>query len=142
MAYINQDGKKVIVNAYKDLFKKMGIKARVTAKIRNYSSIQITIKSEDVLERIKHAYMSQLVIENGVMNMDFLKRELGYIAQIENGEDQDVRIYSNYTMEDVDAKDFLHKLYETAKAHEWFDKSEPMTDYFHTAYYFDVAVKI
>jgi hypothetical protein len=34
----------------------------------------------------------------------------------------------------------LAKLDEIARSQDWFDKSDAMTDYFHTAYYYDVAV--
>ena len=38
------------------------------------------------------------------------------------------------------AKDFLVKLLVAMKGNKWFDKSDIMTDYFHTAYYNDINV--
>ena len=38
------------------------------------------------------------------------------------------------------AKDFLNELLVAMKGDKWFDKSDIMTDYFHTAYYNDINV--
>ena len=38
------------------------------------------------------------------------------------------------------AKDFLNELVVAMKGTKWFDKSDIMTDYFHTAYYIDINV--
>ena len=38
------------------------------------------------------------------------------------------------------AKDFLNELVTAMKGTKWFDKSDIMTDYFHTAYYIDINV--
>ena len=37
-------------------------------------------------------------------------------------------------------KDFLNELVTAMKGTKWFDKSDIMTDYFHTAYYIDINV--
>tara|TARA_B100001057_G_scaffold439904_1_gene473443 strand:+ start:5401 stop:5763 length:363 start_codon:yes stop_codon:yes gene_type:complete len=39
-----------------------------------------------------------------------------------------------------DAKNFLNELIVAMKGTKWFDKSDAMTDYFHTAYYNDINV--
>jgi hypothetical protein len=38
------------------------------------------------------------------------------------------------------AKEFLAKLLLAMKGDKWFDKSDYMTDYFHTAYYNDINI--
>ena len=38
------------------------------------------------------------------------------------------------------AKDFLTEAFDALKAADWFDKSDPMTDYFNTAYYYDINI--
>ena len=38
------------------------------------------------------------------------------------------------------ARDFLNELVKAMKGTKWFDKSDIMTDYFHTAYYIDINV--
>lgn len=38
------------------------------------------------------------------------------------------------------AKEFLNELLKAMKGTKWFDKSDIMTDYFHTAYYNDINV--
>ena len=38
------------------------------------------------------------------------------------------------------AKDFLNELVTAMKGTKWFDKSDIMTDYFHTAYYININV--
>lgn len=63
------------------------------------------------------------------------------------GEDESVLNRGYYTINRyyqdsiASAKDnVLAKLDEIARSQDWFDKSDAMTDYFHTAYYYDVAV--
>ena len=38
------------------------------------------------------------------------------------------------------ARDFLNELVKAMKGTKWFDKSDIMTDYFHTAYYININV--
>jgi hypothetical protein len=38
------------------------------------------------------------------------------------------------------AKDFLTEAFDALKSADWFDKSDVMTDYFHTAYYYRINV--
>ena len=38
------------------------------------------------------------------------------------------------------AKDFLTEAFDALKAADWFDKSDLMTDYFNTAYYYDINI--
>ena len=37
-------------------------------------------------------------------------------------------------------KKFLQELHKAMKGTKWFDKSDIMTDYFHTAYYIDINI--
>ena len=39
-----------------------------------------------------------------------------------------------------DVKQFLNELVVAMKGTKWFDKSDIMTDYFHTAYYIDINI--
>ena len=39
-----------------------------------------------------------------------------------------------------DVKQFLNELVTAMKGTKWFDKSDIMTDYFHTAYYIDINI--
>ena len=45
------------------------------------------------------------------------------------------------TPEEIDVlKKFLKELHKAMKGTKWFDKSDIMTDYFHTAYYIDINI--
>ena len=43
-------------------------------------------------------------------------------------------------VKDKNRIDFLNELVVAMKGTKWFDKSDIMTDYFHTAYYIDINV--
>jgi len=114
MAYITKDEIKSIREALKKEFPNF----RFSVKNRNHSTADIAIKSgpedfSDILEGRGH-----------------------------------IGINTYYTKEFYPEKEgFFDKIVEIAKTapavdggKEWFDKSDSMTDYFHTAYYINVSV--
>ena len=57
--------------------------------------------------------------------------------EIANG---DVNVYHIDTFFEETAKKFLTKLLAAMKGDKWFDKSDSMIDYFHTAWYNDIKI--
>tara|TARA_B110000046_G_scaffold80497_1_gene88738 strand:+ start:255 stop:614 length:360 start_codon:yes stop_codon:yes gene_type:complete len=57
--------------------------------------------------------------------------------EIANG---DVNVYHIDTFFEGTAKKFLTKLLAAMKGDKWFDKSDSMIDYFHTAWYNDIKI--
>ena len=52
----------------------------------------------------------------------------------------DVNVYHIDTFCEGTAKKFLTKLLAAMKGDKWFDKSDSMIDYFHTAWYNDIKI--
>jgi hypothetical protein len=122
MAYINQETKANIVNAVKPILKKYGVKASFA--VNNHSTFVVNIKS-GVLDFIGNHNANQ----NSKIEQHYAKDSLNV---------NQYWLKDNYSGEVLD---FLVELYTAIKtAGNWFDKSDAQTDYFHTAYYFDVNV--
>ncbi len=122
MAYINQETKANIVNAVKPILKKYGVKASFA--VNNHSTFVVNIKS-GVLDFIGNHNANQ----NSKIEQYYAKDSLNV---------NQYWLKDNYSGEVLD---FLVELYTAIKtAGDWFDKSDAQTDYFHTAYYFDVNV--
>jgi hypothetical protein len=125
MAYVSKETKANIVEAVKPILKKYGIKASFA--VRHHSSIVVNIKS-GVLDFIgnhnevcakKYEYTEHRQAEN------YLDVNIYWISEHYSGL---VRNFLNEVMTAI------------KKAGEWFDESDAMTDYFHTAFYIDINV--
>lgn len=128
MAYMNQEMKKKISEKVKPILAKYKIKG--TLSVRNHSTIVLTLKSGKA---------------GKVDFVDSINRTVGnnpYYRNFRKVEDGHVQVNQYYIKDhfDGDAKECLEELYEAMKAANWFDKSDIMTDYFHTAYYIDINV--
>lgn len=122
MAYINQETKANIVNAVKPILKKYGVKASFA--INHHSTFVVNIKSGK-LDFIGNHNAAQKDQVQQYYAKDYLNVNQYWVND-------------NYTGE---VKDFIVELYTAIKrAGNWFDKSDAMTDYFHTAFYIDVNV--
>lgn len=124
MAYMNQTKKATIADNVKPILKKYGVKASFA--VRNHSTIVVNIKSGalDFIGNYNDAQRNKSYGADPRLTKDFL----------------DVNPYwyqENFTGE---VKSFLDELFVAVKSADWFDKSDAMTDYFHTAYYFDINV--
>jgi len=119
MAYVSKEDKQIIQTRVKDLFKKRGFKGRVGGQ--GSSTLKITITE------------GPLRLPTGP----------GYEPKDKYGEE---RFQVNpYRFNDSDAlspewKDFLNELDVAIKKDIWFDKSDSMIDYFHTAFYISITI--
>lgn len=128
MAYISQTEKKELSPAIKAVLKKYGVKG--TIAIRDHSTLVVNL-SEGKLDLIgdANAYRAS---RRRISDTHFCYNIEGYY---------DVNVYyaSKQTVDPVISK-FFEELISAMKGTEWFDESDSMTDYFHTAYYLDINV--
>jgi len=52
----------------------------------------------------------------------------------------DVNVYHIDRFYEGEIRNFLNELLAAMKGDDWFDKSDSMTDYFHTAFYNDIKI--
>ena len=112
MAYISQEDKKELAPAIKKVLKDFGMKGSIS--IRNHMSLVVTV-TEGVLDFTDY----------------FQKGDEGYVQ---------VNHYHIDNFYSGTVKKFLKELYKAMKGTKWFDKSDAMVDYFHTAYYMDINI--
>lgn len=104
MAYMNQEKKKRLAPAIKEVLKKYNMKG--TLSVQDYSQLTVTLKS----------------------------------GSIDFGTDQiNEYHYKTHFADNPAALAFLSELIPAMNA-ENFDKSDPMTDYFHVGYYISVNI--
>ena len=119
MAYMNQERKAIIAANVKPILKKYGVKA--TLAVKNHMSIVLNIKSGKV------DFNGELMIRDRNREVDTSN---GFTVN-------HYYIEENHTGK---SKDFLNEIVEALKSAGWCDRSDIMTDYFDTAYYFDINV--
>lgn len=132
MAYMNQETKAKIVAALKPILAQYGIKA--TFSVRNHMSFVMTIKSGkiDFIENY---------LETDANKASANKLSNDQIQYIRNKKSMDINQYWFQEHFTGKAKEFLEKVFKNIKSGgEWFDESDIMTDYFHTAFYINVSV--
>jgi hypothetical protein len=115
MAYMNQEKKAVIASALKPVLKKYGVKG--TLSVRNHSSIVLNVKAGTI---------------------DFYG---------DYGDREDARKFgiqvNPYWFHDHfvgRAKEFLTEAFNALKSAGYYNNSDAMTDYFDTAYYYDINI--
>ena len=126
MAYMNQEKKATIAAKAKPIFKKYGVKA--TLAVRNHSTIVVNIQSGR-LDFIGNANAVQIQ-----------RRDTGRDAHIITDQYLDVNPYWYQEHFTGECKEFFDEVFKAIKSADWYDESDAMTDYFNTAYYFDINV--
>ena len=120
---MDQERKATIAANLKPVFKKYGVKASLA--VRHHSTIVVNIKSGPI---------------------DFIGNYNKTVSE-KRGEEHavtrnymDVNPYWYQEHFTGTAKEFFDEVMTAVKSADWFDKSDIQTDYFHTAYYFDINV--
>lgn len=137
MAFIDQIKKKEIMNAIKpivtDFEIKRNLKIRLSGKIENNMVLTITLKSDTLSkERDRYMRIRREVDDNIILSQDdaiiFRKYRHNQVYWMPNAtNDETLKFYE--------------KINSAIKlAGEWYDNSDPMTDYFDVAFYYDVVV--
>ena len=123
MAYVSQEQKKASAPAIKALCKKFGVTG--TLSVRHHSTLVLTLSRGKV---------------------DFIGSCNRVAQQRNRGEERIERNYiqvntfwvdENY---DGEAKEFLVEAVKLLKGPNYFDDSDPMTDYFNCSHYIDINV--
>ncbi|QOG13029.1 LPD29 domain-containing protein [Arcobacter sp. FWKO B] len=116
MAYIKTEQ----VKAIRDQIKKEFPNVKFSVTREHYSSVKIVILSSEI---------------------DFFA---DYIKTIERYEAERTYLQVNHHYIDTSftglSKEVLSKISEIAHSQNWFDESDSMTDYFHTAYYVGISI--
>ena len=137
MAFIDQIKKKEIMNAIKpivtDLEIKRNLKIRLSGKIKNNMVLTITLKS-DTLSKESDRYMRIMreVDDNIILSQDDAIIFRKY---------QHNQLYCMPKATNDETLEFYKKINSAIKlTGEWYDNSDPMTDYFDVAFYYNVVV--
>jgi hypothetical protein len=127
MAYMNQERKQKIAQALKPVLAKFGVKG--TLRVRNHMAITLTLKSGPI---------DFIANSNRVCGNDHYQVSRGFRPNT-NSYDQ-VNPYWFQDHYDGVAKEFLTEAFKALKAADYYDRSDAMTDYFDTAYYYDLNI--
>ena len=112
MAYMNQERKAERAPATKKILKKYGLKGSLS--VRNYSTLALKIKD------VRGLFES---------HMDDFKRKWGLSINPYH--------YNNFSPEIIK---LIDELTAAMYGKDYFDHSDPMTDYFHTSHYISIDV--
>ncbi len=127
MAYMNQEMKAVIAAKIKPILAKYGVKGSLS--VRNHSTIVLTLKSGKI------DFIGNM---NRVCGASHYQTSRGFRPVTSGNIDVNPYWYQDHF--DGVAKKFLDEVIPAMKGADWYDRSDIMTDYFDTAYYFDVNV--
>ena len=127
MAYMNQERKAKIAQALKPVLAKYGVKG--TLRVRNHMAITLTLKSGPI-DFIENS--------NRVCGNDHYQVSRGFRPNTSGY--SDVNPYWFQDHYDGIAKAFLDEAFKALKAADYYDRSDAMTDYFDTAYYYDLHI--
>lgn len=128
MAYMNQTKKQTIAAKVKPILAKYGMKGSLS--VRNHSTIVLKLTSGKI------DFIGDL---NSTRQFGYVPVELDK-AKMRERYELDINPYwyqEHYTGE---ALAFLSELIPAMKSADWYDNSDIQTDYFNTAYYYDVNV--
>ena len=123
MAYMNQDKKAKLAPGIKAVLKKYGVKG--TLAVRNYSTLVLNIKEGPIgfIGNYNEVRLDRRTNPDDLAK-DYLSLNPYWYQEHFTGE----------------CKEFFDEVFKAIKSADWYDESDAMTDYFNTAYYFDINV--
>ena len=127
MAYMNQERKATIAKAVNPILAKYRMKGSLS--VRNHSTIVLTLASGSI------DFIGDLNDERFL-----LQRTSEEIDEMRKDYNLDVNPYWYQEHYTGTALSFLSEVIPALKSADWYDRSDAMTDYFNTAYYFDIHV--
>lgn len=125
MAYISQELKAKIAPNVKAVLKKYKVKGSLS--INHHSSLVLTLK-EGTIDFVNDYNTAAFKREHEGMPIN---RAKGHIQ---------VNTYHYTSQYSKNTVKFFDEIMTAMKGDTWFDKSDSMTDYFHTAYYININV--
>lgn len=131
MAYVNQERKAQIAPVVKAICKKYGVKASLA--VRNHSTLVLNVSQGDID-----------FIEN-LIQTDRNKSYSKYLSQdqieyLRKNRALDVNPYHFKDQFSGRALQFLTEVHSAMYGPDYFDHSDPQTDYFHCSHYVDVKI--
>jgi hypothetical protein len=127
MAHMNQDIKSKIVNALKPIMNKYGLKATYSVRSKMALSVNIASGKLDFLNNY-----------NNVVSKNLKYTSRGFTPAKNS---LDINQYWYHEQFDGEVKDCIEEIIDTIKtAGEYYDHSDIQSDYFNTAFYFDINV--
>jgi len=127
MAYMNQEKKAKISSLLKPILKKYNVKGSLS--VHHHSTITLTLKSG------KLDFLSNM---NRVCGNSHYQVSNGFKPETRNYIDVNPYWYQNHF--DGKVKQFLDDAFKALKSADYYDRSDAQTDYFDTAYYFNIFV--
>lgn len=126
MAYVSKEMKAKQAPVLKALCKEYGIKA--TIAVRHHSTLVLNIQSGPI---------DFIGIGNRIAREAANRRGHDYYADRDYSQ---VNVYWVKDHYDGIAREFLLKAIEALKGPDFFDHSDPQTDYFHRSHYYDINI--
>jgi hypothetical protein len=126
MAYVSQEMKRVKAPAIKAVLAKYGVKGSIS--VGNHSSLVVTLK-EGALDLIGEANKS---------NREVAERRNERFYPVEGNYSVNTYWIDDHYKGKI--RSFFKELLAAMRGNDWFDESDSMTDYFHTAFYTDINV--
>lgn len=127
MAYMNQERKAKIALALKPVLAKYKVKG--TLRVRNHLAITLTLKSGPI---------DFIANSNRVCGSSHYQVGRGFQPNTSGYSDVNPYWYQDHY--DGDAKAFLDEAFAALKSADYYDNSDAQTDYFDTAYYYDLHI--
>jgi hypothetical protein len=127
MAYMNQERKAKIAQALKPVLAKYKVKG--TLRVRNHMAITLTLKSGPI---------DFIANSNRVCGSNHYQVSRGFRPNTSNYDQVNPYWFQDHY--DGVAKEFLTEAFKALKAADYYDRSDAMTDYFDTAYYYDLNI--
>lgn len=127
MAYMNGEKKARISQLIKPILKKYGVKG--TLSVRNHSTICLTLKSGKI---------DFIGNSNRVCGNDYYQTSRGFKPNMSGYCSVNEFWYQDHY--DGQAKAFLDEVIPALRGADWYDHSDPQTDYFCTAYYISINI--
>jgi hypothetical protein len=127
MAYMNQERKATIAKAVNPILAKYGMKGSLS--VRNHSTIVLTLASGSI-DFIGDLNDERFLLQRTSEEIDELRKDYNL----------NVNPYWYQEHYTGTALSFLSEVIPALKSAAWYDRSDAMTDYFDTAYYFDIHV--
>jgi len=127
MAYMNQERKAKIAANLKPILAKYGIKGSLS--VRNHMAITLTLKSGPI---------DFIANSNRVCGASHYQTARGFRPNTSNYADVNPFWFQDHY--DGDALAFLTEAFAALKSADWYDRSDAQTDYFDTAYYYDINI--
>lgn len=124
MAYMNQSKKAVIQQNLKPILAKYGVKGSL--RVRNRHAITLTLRSGsvDFVRDMKPVVHGKVVDKVTLMqHYNFMVNQYWFTEHY-----------------DGTARTFLAEVDRAMRSANWYDRSDIATDYFDTAYYYDICV--